>query len=214
MGRYELPPFSLLQAAKRIVVPVAQSREPDEQGAAYYASRTDQFRHSPGSADIVMLGDSITEFGPWQAMFPNIGVLNRGIGSDTTRGVIERLPEVMTRKPRAVFVMIGVNDLRAGSQPEAVIGRIQQIATSLRTSGIAPVLQSILYTADQAVNRSIRAVNVSIETWCSSNGCVYVDVNRALAPGGTLLSKYTWDGLHLNGDGYAAWKDLIEPAFP
>jgi lysophospholipase L1-like esterase len=40
----------------------------------------------------------------------------------------------------------------------------------------------------------------------------WIDVGRALAdPDGNLDSAYTYDGVHLNGAGYARWKAVILP---
>ena len=38
-----------------------------------------------GSADIVMLGDSLTEWGNWHELVPEYRVINRGISGDNRR---------------------------------------------------------------------------------------------------------------------------------
>src|SRR5271165_596600 len=66
------------------------------------------------SAPIVMLGDSLTEGGPWRELTGCLYLVNRGIGGDTSGGVLARLDEIIALKPRAVFLMIGVNDISLG----------------------------------------------------------------------------------------------------
>src|SRR5271165_261445 len=43
------------------------------------------------TASIVMLGDSLTEGGPWLELTGCPSIVNRGIGGDTTKGVLGRL---------------------------------------------------------------------------------------------------------------------------
>src|SRR5207244_10058498 len=73
----------------------------------YYRSRLAFFRQIVGDADVVMLGDSITEGMDWRELFPDVRILNRGIAGDTSAGVLNRLDEVIARHPKMVFLMIG-----------------------------------------------------------------------------------------------------------
>src|SRR5690242_16816098 len=61
----------------------------------YYRARLDFFRQTVGDADVVMLGDSITEGVDWHELFRDQRLLNRGIGGDTSAGVLNRLDEVI-----------------------------------------------------------------------------------------------------------------------
>ena len=63
------------------------------------------------TAPIVMLGDSLTEAAPWDELTGCRQIANRGIGGDTTARVLSRLDEVLSMRPRAVFLMVGVNDI-------------------------------------------------------------------------------------------------------
>jgi lysophospholipase L1-like esterase len=58
-----------------------------------------------------MLGDSLTEWGNWHELVPEHRIINRGIAGDTSSGVLDRLQEVIERRPKVVFVMIGTNDI-------------------------------------------------------------------------------------------------------
>ena len=58
-----------------------------------------------------MLGDSLTEWGNWHELVPEFRIINPGIGGDTSSGVLDRLQEVIGRRPKVVFVMIGTNDI-------------------------------------------------------------------------------------------------------
>jgi len=47
-------------------------------------------------------------------------VINRGIGGDITFDVLQRLDDVIKRKPSKLFILIGINDI-GKDIPDAVI---------------------------------------------------------------------------------------------
>ena len=57
--------------------------------------------------EIIFLGNSITEGGDWKVLFPNQNVINRGISGDTTDGILFRLDEITSSKPKKIFILIG-----------------------------------------------------------------------------------------------------------
>ena len=74
-----------------------------------------------------MPGDSLTEGIDWRELFPDVKILNRGIGGDTSAGVLNRLDEVIGRHPKIVVLMIGANDLRMGVP-------VPQVAANIRSA--------------------------------------------------------------------------------
>ena len=79
----------------------------------HYKDRMEMFAFQPlNQGDIVFVGDSITELGmSWAHRFDDLRVRNRGIKGDMTYGVLERLNEMINTPPKAIFIMIGVNDI-------------------------------------------------------------------------------------------------------
>ena len=100
-----------------------QERMFDYEGP-YYQSKLAFFR-------AVMLGDSLTEGIDWRELFPDVKILNRGIGGDTSAGVLNRLDEVIGRHPKIVVLMIGANDLRMGVPVPQVAANIRSIVQTL-----------------------------------------------------------------------------------
>lgn len=211
VGRYDLPPIVALRALKTTLF--AQAK-PDlrKYRSPHYLWRRAMFEVLPGRADVIMLGDSITEHGVWQELFPTVSILNRGIGLDTSDGVLDRLDEITRRQPKIVFLMIGVNDLFLGISPQIVEQNIQSIVSALLRGGIKPIVQSTLFVADNPeLNAKIQKLDDALRQWCANSGTTYIDLNRVLAPERKLLQRYTWDGTHLNGDAYLQWRDVIAP---
>lgn len=52
--------------------------------------------------EILMIGDSLIEYGDWDALFGK-AVINRGMGGDTTEGVLMRIGRSLEKKPGKIF---------------------------------------------------------------------------------------------------------------
>src|SRR5262245_23958393 len=183
----------------------------------YYHSKLALFRQTEGDADVVMLGDSITEGADWRELFPDFRILNRGISGDTSAGVINRLDEVIGRHPKIVFLMIGSNDLQTGVPVSAISANIRAIIGALEQRQIQIVLQKVLYTTASyrpQVNEKVAELNDSLAKLCSAPRVLCLNLNQILANGGALSPSFSYDGLHLNAAGYLAWRNEIKALLP
>ena len=86
--------------------------------SAVLAAKADFWLDSP--ADVMMAGDSLIAAGRWDEIPPGISVHNRGIGGDTISGLLLRSDAIMAKSPRQIIVMIGINDLMAGSDTKDI----------------------------------------------------------------------------------------------
>lgn len=175
-----------------------------------------------GRKDVVFLGNSITDYGQWEELFPGVKIKNRAISGDRTSWMLERLDPIVSGQPKKLFLMIGVNDLGAGVAPQTVAANIESIVTrfmkeSPRTKiyvqSILPVNNNIPKHAKAHGSKDAEIVqtNAMIKSMCERLGLTYIDVHSALAgPDGKLRLEYTNDGLHLMMPGYLVWKDVIE----
>jgi lysophospholipase L1-like esterase len=180
------------------------------------AMRRSQFEMLPkATGRVVFLGDSITEFGIWHEWFPELATLNRGVGGDTIGGVLTRL-EAALHEPTAISLLIGTNDLSGfgtshkvadiAAQMDTLLGRIKSLAPQapLHVNSVMPRSKALVDDVDR-LNRLYRDLAVKY-------GANWVDVWSALAaPDGTLRKDLTSDGIHLNGNGYRIWVDLLRP---
>jgi lysophospholipase L1-like esterase len=161
-----------------------------------------------------MLGDSITAGGEWQELFPEILIVNRGIGGDTTKGLLHRLDEVIERQPKAVFILIGINDMGRGISVEDAFSNYQEIIERLKTEDVKVFVQSTILPGGNVSaerHRQVFELNDKLKALCASEeGVSFVDLNKVLSPAGVLDAKYTLDGIHLNGQGYWEWAETIK----
>jgi len=163
--------------------------------------------------DIVFLGDSITEGGPWEELFPDLPVRNRGVGGDTTEGVLKRLQQVTRAEPSKVFLLIGTNDLFRGVSEDEIVGNITEILDRLKqeTPDTEVYLQSVLPRAP-SYRAAIEALNARLSEVALEHGSAWVDLYTAfLDPEtGGIRAELSNDELHLLGPGYALWKEQID----
>lgn len=179
------------------------------------AMRASQFaRLGAPPGHVVLLGDSITEFGLWQEWFAGLPVLNRGIGGETSADLLRRLDSAIDR-PLAVLLLIGTNDISQGYRLPEIVANVRTLLGEVqrRAPGTPVVVQSVLprterFRADvELLNGAYRALVAEV-----GGSVEYLDLTPVLADEhGNLRPSFTGDGLHLNGAGYAAWIDVLRP---
>jgi lysophospholipase L1-like esterase len=217
-------PFALTLLAAALIAAVwtvpAQSEAAAQlsRSMSYYEVRRGLFAISKiQTAPIVMLGDSLIEAGPWTDLTGCLAIANRGIGGDTTKRVLERLDEVLALKPRAVFLMVGVNDISLDVPRESTLNNLRDSLDRLAGAGSHTFMSYVLpVTASYAkkrVNAEIPQLNAAIARLIANRPAVTpIDVRPQLrGADGTLREEYAYDGIHLTPKGYAVLRDAIAP---
>lgn len=192
------------------------------QASAAWRERVSFFRTFGQSATVVMLGDSLTDGAEWRELFPHVDIVNRGIDGDTTAGVLARLDDVLRAKPRQVFLMLGINDLADTRRSvDAVAGNYAEIVTRLQRGGARVFIQSTLpcheakgaWKSCKTLNAKVAQLDKRLAGMASAN-TTYIDLWPVLADAEGLAADFTYDGVHLNGDGYRRWRDAIAAFMP
>jgi lysophospholipase L1-like esterase len=183
-------------------------------GSMQQARRTQLETLGPAREHVVMLGDSITEFGNWDEWFPEIPITNRGIGGETSIQLLARVDSAIDH-PLAVFVLIGTNDLSRDVPQQEIAQNVGSILAKIEhlAPGTPVVVQSVMPRAlvfrDEIIDLNQR-LRVLVEA--APDHVRYLDLWPALAtPEGALRGELTEDKLHLNGSGYLEWVDLLQP---
>lgn len=161
---------------------------------------------------IVFVGNSITERFPVAEMFGSLNFKNRGIGSNETIQVAERLPAIMQRKPRMVFLEIGVNDLARNLPVDSIMHNFEAIVNLALKYDVTLYIFAVFptYGDDAYLMPKIREVNSRLYKLCETNFTGFIDLTAALSKDGFLNPAYSYDGIHLNGEGMVKWRDAIE----
>jgi len=176
---------------------------------------------------IVFVGDSITDFFRLNEFFHGIYIINRGIGGDTTDGVLKRLNEsVFELQPSKVFLLIGTNDIGENKSEDHIVRNIEEIIdriqekspeTRIYLQSIYPVSRAAnrkikKYIVGRRNNEAIRRINERLKKVAREKGIEYIDVFSHLTDEeGNLRLEYTVEGLHLTIEGYRVCADVLRP---
>jgi hypothetical protein len=208
LHRNHLFPYRLLNPIR--TQSIGAQSDPWQSG--WFRGRYAAISAFPVHADVVMLGDSLTEWADWRAILPGIDVTNQGIAGDTTVGLLSRLDLAKRASPRAVALMIGVNDLVSLQPVNDVSARYAKAIGELAAPGRCIIVQSTLLTREGAtLNAAISDLNQRLAQTCADGNCSFVDLNAVLAPEGELATDATVDGIHLTARGYTLWRDALLP---
>lgn len=187
-----------------------------------YVQRVVNFRSYPNSAtDIIFLGNSITDFTDWNELLQLPQARNRGISGDITYGVLERLDEVTDGKPAKIFILIGINDI-SRNIPDSVIldnyrRMIQQVRsaspkTTIYFNTLLPVNNTFPDRNHFNKDQHIAAVNQGLKDICQEEKITLIDIHTPFLDTEKRLNKvFTYDGLHLNAEGYKKWASILQP---
>ncbi len=181
----------------------------------YYCAKRDTYRELNRQLDgdqqyVVFVGDSFVEQFPLYELFVNAKVLNRGLGCDTTAGVLKRLETTVNGiRMSKCFLMIGYNDLKYRSV-EKTADNIKEILSTLRAG--EKYFVSILPSIDGRYDAKIRQLNEKIKALSGDGTFKFIDCYHLFAgPDGKARAEYLYDGVHLNVDGYLRLKAALEP---
>jgi len=211
--KYKIFPFHQLKALKDSTSANASTRSRLAYNDYYYHKKSFFDQHKGQYYDIVFIGDSITDGAEWQDMFPSRKIANRGIGGDRTDGLLNRLEHIYSTAASKAFIMIGVNDFVSGISVTGAFNNYKKIISALTARGIKVYIQSTILVGERKkrLNKKIIALNKRLQKLADQIDTVtYIDLNKGLAADSLLQAKYTRDDLHINGAGYAVWKDIIK----
>lgn len=162
-------------------------------------------------ANIVMLGDSITQMAEWNELLDRNDIVNRGISGDNILGMLNRISFVSRLSPKICFILGGVNDLKSGVSAEEVFDNYKKIVANLKEHNVIPVIQSTLYS-NMASSEKVERLNRLLKKYAEDNELYYIDLNAVLATNKSLRKEYSADGTHLTAKGYEFWREEVGKA--
>ena len=205
----QLFPFEQIRSVKNIFFggSLQQANEPKP--------RNTLFQTFSPTANVVMIGDSITEGGVWDEIFTETRVSNRGIGGDRADDILLRMEPIFAVNAKKAFVMVGINDIYSGQSIEYIFTNYKNIVQQLKNKGTAVYIQS---TLECSINKcgnkldKVRELNTKLKSYAAEQKIPFIDINVGLTSEKQgLLSDYSLDGVHLLGKGYLKWSQTISP---
>lgn len=170
--------------------------------------------------NIVLYGDSITDFYDVEKYFGTLPVVNSGISGNGVDNLYGEIKErIYVYNPTKVFIMIGTNDI-SHKDDQYIYDKIRDIiklinenrpAAEVYLESLYPVNRNtgngivIDWMVGSRTNERIKGLNTKLSTLCKNESvkCKYVNMyDELLDEKGDLKLAYTKDGLHLTDEGY------------
>lgn len=172
--------------------------------------------YSKVECKIAFVGDSHTCRINWNELLNRNDVINRGVGSQTTKNILKLNNYAIEAKPEYIFVMAGINDVINGIVVDSICRNYTVIIETIQQGEITPVIQSTLFVSDsvanyKSINLTVDSLNTFLKTFAKKENIDFLDINTSLIKNGALNKQYTYEGLHLNGEGYLIWKNILVP---
>ena len=222
-----IPIISLLIIAVLIVSfvlnkPISQS---------YYDKKCNSFavqNTNLSKGQIIFIGDSITDLYPLDSYYSDLSVAtdNRGIGGDTTEGVLKRLQvSLFDLAPSKIVLMIGVNDIYTGRSIDETYSNYEKILSQIETNlPEAKVYCMSVISQNETLNKlanfditanisKIISLNQKIKSLTETKTQLkYIDLfTPTSTENNMLINSYSDDGIHLNANGFNVWTSILKP---
>ena len=197
---------------------------------SYWQNKYNEFiieNRSAKTGQIVFLGDSITDLCPLENYYSELSLeaYNRGIGGDTTLGVLGRLNvSVFDINPSKIVLMIGINDINSWRTVAEIAESYNNILSQFKTRlpetqvycmSVLPMSDKLLSVVSIDLderNNMVIVLNDEIKGLAEKKGYCYLDLFSLVATGENLLkNELTDDGIHLNDNGFVIWANLVKP---
>jgi lysophospholipase L1-like esterase len=163
---------------------------------------------------LLMLGDSLVEWGDWETLLPDMQVINRGIAGEHTEELSARLAHELetVQEPDYILIMSGTNNLLMGSLYFSSIfaGMLPRLVSLYPDSTIT--VNSIMPMHVHGVpEETISSVNRELRSIVEQNNCRFLDMTGPFIEQCLPVTKpcFMNDGVHLATRGYQVWAGEI-----
>jgi lysophospholipase L1-like esterase len=162
---------------------------------------------------LLMLGDSLVEWGDWEKHLPGVAVVNRGIAGEMTEELSARLMDEIEDcpDPDAVLVQSGTNNLLMGYMffPAIFTTMIQRLRlfyphTPLIICSLTPMPIVAVQDIEQ-INRELSQVAAAVDN------CRFLDLVGPFHEQCLPITHpgFLADQVHLSTRGYQVWAGVI-----
>jgi len=160
---------------------------------------------------LVFLGDSLFQFHNFSNFNPQH---NAGIAGDTSDGILYRLHYTLDKKPTALVLMIGINDLLQMQYVEIIQENYLKIFAkldALEKVYICSVLPVDLINDNFNINEKIIVLNHFLRTEAEQRAYVYIDIYKEMVgDDGGIQKELSSDGVHLTAKAYEILERVLE----
>lgn len=194
-----------------------QIKKANSEFGEYYEYKVNLFRQEnanlkEGKVEVAFLGDSLTDLCDVKKYYQPYNVVNRGIGGDTTDGLLNRLDvSAYAFKPKVIVLLIGINNYPTMFNTYEDI--LIQLQKNLPYTKIIVLSLAPLGIKMKDANPTIEAQNKRLLELTKKYDIPYVDIYSALYNNetGAMFDEYTTDMVHFTDQGYKVISSIVLP---
>ena len=170
-----------------------------------------------------MIGNSLTENGgDWSKRLGVSNIKNRGIIGNDAMGIYNRLNQIVSGKPKKIFLMCGINDVSHNLTTDSIVKMVDLIVskiqkespdTKLYLQSLLPINESFArYKRLESKTDQVPEINAGLEKMAKLHKITFVKLFPLFVDKNTniLRKELTGDGLHLNETGYEIWVNELK----
>jgi lysophospholipase L1-like esterase len=162
---------------------------------------------------LLMLGDSLIEWGDWAKHLPTVTVFNRGIAGEMTEELSARLMDEIENcpEPDAVLIESGTNNLMMGYMffPAIFSTMMQRLRLCYPQ---APLILCSLFPTPIVPLNDITEVNLQLAAVAATiDNCIFLDLVGPFTEHCLPITHpgFLNDQVHLSTRGYQVWAEAI-----
>ena len=181
---------------------------------SYDGNRDKMYKVLPvDSNDNVFIGDSHIYKYNLHEFFKKPNLKNRGIDGDTSPGLYYRLDDILKYNPKAIFIKIGINDIKTGIPADSSSKYLAKIINKIKSNQSVKNFYIISMLPVTAVDKNkIIVYNNMLKNICTKMDVTFINAYPHFLVNGKLNEKLnSGDGLHLSGEGYHLLSSILKP---
>ncbi len=162
---------------------------------------------------LLLLGDSLVEWGDWPELLPSIRVINRGIAGEHVEDLAARLAGELATipDPDHILIMAGTNNLLMGNRffPAIFKSMLPRLSSLCPEAGIT--LNSIMPMSLPGLRLETEEINAELQDVARQAGCLFLNMTDPFTEQCLPITKpcFLTDGVHLSTLGYQVWANEI-----
>lgn len=162
---------------------------------------------------LLMLGDSLVDWGDWDKFLPEIKAINRGMAGEITEGLAARLIDELSEyaSADAVLIQSGTNNVLLGYAHFPAIFSTM-IPTIRNFMEHAPIIINSLMPMPIVPKEKLAELNGQLAEVASQNeNCYFLDITKPFIERCLPITHpgFLNDQVHLSTRGYQVWADEI-----
>jgi len=156
---------------------------------------------------LLLLGDSLIEYGDWNELLPEYLTVNRGMAGETTGELSARLGWEVERvaDPHHILIMSGTNNLLMGDQsfPAVFVTMLPRLKQLEPEAGITVISLAPMSLPWIPAN-TLESVNSVLKETAYQAGCLFLELSSSFHLYCRPVGKpcFLTDGVHFSPHGY------------